>query len=72
MITYINVVKGRIMIPRQGRSHEPPKPPKARSKASGRASQAKIRNILEKPTANAVKQPPLLCCLISILLFLAY
>jgi hypothetical protein len=49
------------MIPMQGRIHEPPK---TRSKAIGRASQAKIRNIREKPTANAVKQPPPLCCLI--------
>jgi hypothetical protein len=61
IITYIKVVKGRIMIPRQGMIHEPPK---TRSKAIGRASHAKMRNILEKPTANAVKHPPLLCCLI--------
>ena len=64
-ITYINVVNGRIMIPRQGRSHDPLK---TTLKATGRANHAKMRNIREKPARNPAKQPELFCCLIFILL----
>jgi hypothetical protein len=60
-ITYINVVNGRIMIPRHGRIHNPPK---TTLKATGRANYAKMRNIWEKLARNPAKQSELFCCLI--------
>jgi hypothetical protein len=55
--TYISVVNGTIMIPRQGRNHDPPN---ARSNAIGRAIQAKSRKNREKAANMPVKQPELL------------
>ena len=52
--TFLN---GTIMIPRQGRNHDPPK---ARSNAMGRAIQAKSRKNRENAAKAPVRQPELL------------